>query len=370
MLAALLVILVLGIAIIVHEFGHLLFAKLFGVFVERFSVGFGPVLLSKKGKETEYALSLIPFGGYIKMADEDGDSALVDFKKSYGKKPIWQRFFILLAGPLFNFFLGALLFMATFVVIGVPVFDTTVGSVKAGSPAEFVGLKKGDKIITVETFKVFDDYGREMVRNEIKIDNWQTLEKSLFKKNGEEIGFIVLTFERGDHIIKVSMLPELIEDKDVFGHKISRYVIGVNAASPVLVKDYKKAFTAGISETINAVKMTAVGFWQIITGKLAVKDSLGGPIQIFRGGSDIYDEAGLAGLMIYAALININLGFLNLLPIPMLDGGYAPFLLMELIRGKPVSRRTREKIFGFGFAALILLMLATAYFDIMRLFNK
>jgi len=357
-------VLVIGVLIAVHEFGHFVFAKLFGVGVERFSIGFGPALFSKKMGETEYVLSLVPLGGYVKMAGEgDNDEKPVNSGKSFDKKPVWKRIVICLAGPVFNILFALVLIVFANLIYGIPTLTTKIGGVVAGSPAEKSGLVKGDIVIGVEIVTPVSGNGFTSV--------WKWEELTDFIKNNEKKELIFFVLPKGmPPAVEIHVVPELKDTKNLFGESEKRYVIGIQPADPVFIKDPVSAVPLGVNITSNMLKIVGLGFWKLMTGQLAVKDSLGGPILIGQAGSNAYSTAGFIGIMFFTAIFSINLGILNLLPIPMLDGGYIPFLLIEAVRGKPVSIKTREKFFRIGLAILLLIMAFAVFNDISRIFSK
>ena len=344
-------ILVLSFLIAFHEFGHFIFAKYFGVGVRVFSIGFGPKLLSKKIGETEYALSLLPLGGYVAMMGEDENESELALhpEKSFRSKHALKRILIVLAGPIFNLVLGFVLITSSYFIDGVPVITTKIGQVAKESPAEKAGILQGDKIIAA---------------NGVPVKNWQELVKFITDTNNQEIR---LTIERGGKVLNVMVSPNLINDKNIFGESVQRRIIGIGPAGMVMEHDAQKSFVAGKDQTQEASFLTILSIWKMITGKVSA-DNVGGPIMIVQI-IGMAADSGLGSVLLFAGLLSVNLFVLNLLPIPALDGGHLPFLFVEWIRGKPVNKKTRAISQGIGIALLVTLMLFAFYNDISRFFK-
>lgn len=358
-------ILAIGVLITVHEFGHFLFAKLFGVGVERFSVGFGRVLLSKRIGETEYALSAIPFGGYVKMVgenDNNNNEKPVDPEKSFDKKAVWKRIIICLAGPVFNFLMAFLLYTAAYFAYGIPMFTTQIGDVNKDSPAEKAGIATGDVVIGVGIVSPSQGEGFSPVRK------WEELAEFIRKNERKELRFLVLP-QGKPPAVEIQVVPELKETKNSFGENEKRFIIGIQPAEPVFIKDASKAVPSGALKTASTTYLLLAGIGKIFFGSVSASESIGGPIQIVQILGQIMGESGFMGVIFFSAFISLNLGIMNLLPIPMLDGGHIPFLLIEAVRGKPVSVKTRELLFRIGLAILLLIMIFAMFNDISRLFR-
>jgi regulator of sigma E protease len=345
-------ILVFAFLIFFHELGHFLFAKLFGVFVQKFSLGFGPVLISKKIGETEYALSAIPLGGYVKMYGENPDEEdLVEENlkhRAFSHKPLIQKTLIVFAGPLFNFILAVVLFSFIYMV-GFPHLLSTVGNVQKDMPAYSAGIKSGDKIIKI---------------NDKPIKYWDDLSKYI-KKHPDR----VLTFEieRNNEIITVSVKPKITESSNIFGEKIKVGLIGISPKGDVISVSYGffESLNKGMIKTYEMSKLMIVGIVKMIQ-RVIPANNIGGPIMIFQLAKTTADQ-GILSLLHFMAFISINLAILNLLPIPVLDGGHLFFYLIEAIRRKPVSAAFREKAQMVGIALILMLMFFAFYNDIMRI---
>ncbi len=350
---------VLGALIFVHELGHFLWAKLFRVKVLKFSLGFGPKIFGRKIGETEYILSALPLGGYVKMfgeGEEAEDCTLSPAQelRSFACKPVWQRFCIVAGGPLFNLLFAALLFFLIVVLYGMPepVDSTTIAGVRAGSPAATVGMKAGDEIVTIDSFEV---------------KGWEEIAERIKESRGGEVSIQV---RRGTEKLFFSLIPALEEDKNIFGEVIGkRYMIGISRSDEVVYRKVplSEALRSSVVVTWNWITLTVMGFVKIIQ-KVIPASEIGGPILIAQmAGKQM--EAGLLNFLHFMAIVSVNLGILNLLPIPILDGGHLVFLSMEGILRRPLSMRTMEIMQQVGLVLLGTFMVFVFYNDILRLFN-
>ena len=351
-------IIVLGLLIFVHEFGHFLFAKLFRVKVLKFSLGFGPKLIGKTYGETEYLISAFPLGGYVKMFGEnldEQDVAADDQHGSFAHKSVWKRFFIVLAGPVFNLLFALVLFCGLFIAIGVPDSkdSTTIGQVSQNSPAAHAGILVGDTIEQIN--------GRPM-------KGWLDVLSSVKDSGGKTL---TIQIKRGTEQIDVVVTPAIDNVKNVFGEITEkRYMIGVVKAEAVV---YEKvgvvtAIQAAFAQTWMYISLTVMGFVKIIQ-RVVPMSELGGPILIAQlAGQQM--AAGWIHLVFFMGLLSVNLGILNLLPIPVLDGGHLMFLSIEGVRRKPVSERVQIVAQQIGMALLGSLMLFVFYNDLFRIFSK
>lgn len=344
---------IMGLTFIVvfHELGHFIFAKIFGVTVERFSIGFGPILLSKKFRGTEYALSLIPLGGYVKMYGENGKSGKVADtpvppERSFTNKPPWQRMTIALAGPAFNLILGGVLIILVFAFYDNYMLTNKVGSVEEKSPAQTAGIAPGDKITNI---------------NGKKIKDWTGLTDALSSQSADKP--IELTVERKGQQLKIKTAPETIEATNEFGEKVKRRTIGVGAAEPVLVKKLTEKAEGAITISKQMIKIIVLSFVKLFQGKIPVKQ-LVGPVKMVKMGSEITNQDGTRGALLFLALVSFNLGIINLLPLPILDGGHIPFLIIEWVRKKPVSQKVQGIALTVGFILIIGLFLFVIFNDL------
>lgn len=345
-------IIVLGVLIFFHEFGHFLVARFFGVGVEKFSLGFGPRLIGKKVGITDYRISAIPLGGYVKMVGEEPDAEIdpEEIPLSFTHKHVAKRMLIVAAGPVFNILLAVIIFFGIFLSSGTFVLKPSVGSVKQGAPAFSAGLEKGDLIIAI---------------NESAINSWNEMAEIINGSKGKTIRLVV---RRGDSTRNFTIAPEQVTTKNIFGEDIQRYIIGITASGESYSKDLNlfQAFSESLLQTYRVTELMVVIIAKLITGDIST-DTLGGPIMIAQMAGDSA-KAGIGSLISFIALISINLAIINLLPIPVLDGGHLLFFSIEAIKGSPVSIKVREIAQQIGLFLLILLMILVFYNDISRIF--
>jgi regulator of sigma E protease len=343
---------VLGVLIFFHEFGHFLIARLFGVGVEKFSLGFGPRLIGKRVGITDYRLSLVPLGGYVKMVgeepDEDLDPQLMPL--SFTHKHVIKRILIVFAGPLFNMLLAVVIFFVIALISGILILKPTVGTIKEGSPAHAAGLQKGDRIAAIDG---------------VAISNWEQMADTIGRSNGRPLDISVV---RADGEIRLRAIPELITTRNMLGEEIKRYVIGISSAGEVYSKklNFFEAIFESFHQTYNIAELMVVIVAKLFTGDIAF-DTVGGPIMIAQMAGD-QAKAGASSLFQFIAVISVNLAVINLLPIPVLDGGHLLFFLIEAVKGRPVSVKVREIAQQVGMVLLIMLMILVFYNDITRLF--
>jgi len=344
------VIVLLGILIFVHELGHFLIAKWSGVGVLKFSLGFGPRLIGRKFGETEYLISIIPLGGYVKMMGESEEDELSpeDEERSFQKQPVLKRIGIVAAGPLFNFLFAILVFSIIY-SFGVPVLTSRIGDVQEGGAAFKAGIQKDDNILAID--------GKEISR-------WGELADVISKSNGKELNF---TIERNNKVHDIYIRPGLTKGKNIFGEEIESYKLGVIASSETVIERVNpfRAFLEGVAQTWWFTKLTYLTVVKIVQRVVSPKN-LGGPILIAQMSGE-YAKRGIIPFMFFMAILSINLGVLNLLPIPILDGGHLLFYLIELITGKEVNIKWREMAQQVGFFLLIMLMVFVFYNDIVRI---
>ena len=345
-------IIVLGVLIFFHEFGHFLIARLFGVGVEKFSLGFGPRLIGKKIGITDYRISAIPLGGYVKMVGEEPDAKIdpEQIPLSFTHKHVFKRMLIVAAGPVFNIFLAVAIFFGIFLFSGTFVLKPSVGSVKQGSPASAAGLEKGDLITAIDA---------------MQINSWDDMAEIINASKGQTIH---LTVRRGESDRNFEITPEQVATKNIFGEDVQRFIIGITASGESYSKDMNpfQAFTESLVQTYRVSELMVIIIAKLITGAIST-DTLGGPIMIAQMAGDSA-KAGIGSLISFIALISINLAIINLLPIPVLDGGHLLFFTIEAIKGRPVSIKIREIGQQIGLFILILLMILVFYNDITRIF--
>ncbi|OCC16039.1 Membrane-associated zinc metalloprotease [Dissulfuribacter thermophilus] len=344
-------ILVLSGLILVHELGHFLVARGFGVRVLKFSIGFGPRIFGIIKNGTDYCISLFPLGGFVKMLGEQPDEEVSpkDLPGSFSHRPVWQRALIVAAGPLSNFLFAWVVFFFILVLYGNPVLLPVIGEVTPDSPAMAAGLKPGDKILMI---------------NDIPIDTWEEVSEKI-KSMGERP--LKLVVERGGQQFSITVTPKINTVKNVFGEEVKVPLIGVTAAGNLRVENVNpiKGTLLAFERTWDLIALTVKGFLKIFERTVPLS-SLGGPILIAQMAGQ-QAELGLLNLFYFMALLSINLGFLNLLPIPVLDGGHLFFYLIEAVIGRPLTMRQMEFAQRIGFFILGTLMFIVFYNDILRL---
>lgn len=342
-------IVVLGVLIFVHELGHFIFAKLFKVGVEKFSLGFGPKLYGKKIGETEYLVSVFPLGGYVKMVGEniEGELCPDDRARSFAEKPPLQRIIIVAAGPVFNLIFAYLIFIVLFMV-GVPSATTKIGEVIAGKPAARAGIREGDLITSI---------------NGTQVSRWDDFAKAIAESKGKPV---VLQLMRDKTPLTFTMQPETRTAKNIFGDTVTSPIIGVVAAGETVTDRYGPvdAFVKGSLQTANVIRLTVLSIVKLVERAIPL-DTIGGPIMIAKMAGQ-QAAAGGVSYLAFMALLSVNLGILNLLPVPILDGGHLFFYLWELLFRKPVSMKAREIAQQVGLVLLIGLMVLAFYNDIAR----
>lgn len=334
---------VFGLLIIFHEFGHFVVAKLVGIKVNEFSLGFGPKLLTVTRGETTYNLRLVPLGGFVNMAgmDPNEETDEKDIERGFNKKTVWQRIAVIFSGPFMNFFLAALLFAVIFAFQGQPVASsgTGIGDVNPGYPAELAGLAAGDKIVAVDG---------------ITVDNWNDMARLINERPEKDISVLVL---RGDSQLLVEMKP--IRDVDGLGK------IGIYPAEEYVRVGLLQSISLGVQWTVTFTVVIMEFLSKMIFGQVPAE--LGGPVRIVNE-IGVAAQLGFIMLLKLAAILSLNLGLLNLFPIPALDGSRILFLVWEKIRKRPVDPVKENFIHLVGFAMLLLLMLIITYNDILQIF--
>ncbi|HKB26015.1 MAG TPA: RIP metalloprotease RseP [Methylomirabilota bacterium] len=438
---------VVGVLILIHELGHFLVARLTGVGVERFSIGFGPVLLRWRGKETEYCLSAIPMGGYVKMLGEEsplegGPTVTYDPAKAFALKPLWVRFLIVFAGPGMNFVLAALIFAVILATVGRPVWPAVVGRVAESGPAAAAGLRTGDLVTRVDgraisnwedlDQAIADSRGRPLtlsvdrggeartlsvtprkttVRDPIFRDPKEAWELgagprltpqigavnpgSPAEKAGLRTGDLVIavagqpvftpdelmqaiqkragqtfdvTLERDGRTQTVSVTAISVREKGPGGQETDIGRIGVGIVTKVVrYEPYGPLVAVGYGwvRTWDMTVLTLKAFWKLVSRQIE-SSNIGGPIQIATEAGRQAKE-GIGPLILFTAYISVNLAVLNLLPVPMLDGGHLFFFLIEAVLGRPLSLKKREAAQQLGFVLLMLLMVYALYNDLVRI---
>jgi regulator of sigma E protease len=345
---------VLGVLIFFHELGHFLAAKYFGVKVLKFSLGFGPKLIGKQVGETEYLISALPLGGYVKMLgenveEEDEPLSPEDEKKSFSNKHVAKRIGIVAAGPIFNLLLALIIFCGFYMVAGVHVMTPEIGQIREDSPASKGGLLKGDIIVSVD--------GKQT-------QNWPQIKRIIEGNTGQPVE---LTIKRGDEYHTVMVTPEISVSKNIFGEEIRSPLIGIVAAGTFEKVELGPvdAISEGFRKTWEIIELTCLTVVKLIQ-RVIPMETVGGPILIGQMTGQLAQENWIH-LIPFTAVISINLGILNLLPVPVLDGGFIVLLLIELAIGRPLHIKKRELLQKVGIFLLALLMVFVVYNDIKRL---
>ena len=349
-------IVVLGVLITIHEFGHFLACRLSGVNVEKFSIGFGPEILRVKRGVTEYVIALFPLGGYVKPAGESASEVAEHGARAgdYLSAPLLKRIFIVCAGVLMNYALALVLFTVIF-MIGRPVPGTTIGGFVDGYPAVESGLLKGDKINAIDGMPV---------------STWVEM-TGAFEKSSE--GGVDLTVSRPLENGEMSQLvlhvtPRVESVPDLFGKQVTVRRIGITPhpeANQFERFTFIPALKRGAETTWFLTWMTHKSIYYLILGKISVK-AISGPVGIISMTGDAA-KLGLPYLLQLTATLSVSLAVINLLPIPALDGGHLLFLLIEGIRRKKVSLEVQERVTQVGFAALLVLMVFLVYNDLVNI---
>lgn len=319
--------------VFIHELGHFIFAKRAGVKVHEFAVGMGPKIFSVK-KDTEYSIRALPLGGFCSMEGEDGES---NDPKAFGRKTILQRASILAAGPIFNIIFAAILLIPVCMYIGSP--TTTLNGVLPDSPAQKAGILKGDTIQKID--------GKE-------VNSWSDITTILGESKGNEVN---LTIDRKGETKDITLTPELNE---------GRYMVGIE---PAMEKGFFSSISRAITMTADMAMQMVQFVGQLITGTVpgGAGNAVAGPIGVISLVSDAA-KTGIMNLFYIGAVISLNLGILNLLPIPALDGGRLVVLGIEALRGgKKLDPNKEAMVHMVGFGMLMVLMVFVTYKDILRL---
>ncbi|MCK4411957.1 MAG: RIP metalloprotease RseP [Candidatus Eisenbacteria sp.] len=352
MLTMLAFILVIGIIIFVHELGHFLAAKSVGIRVETFSLGYPPKMIGKQVGETEYRVGWIPLGGYVKMAgmiDEsmDGGPSITGAPWEFQSKNTWQKLWVICAGVLMNLLLGVVLYTGIAVVKGLPEASgaAVVGGLTPGWPAEAAGLAPGDRIVAIAG---------------MAIENWDDLLEQIHPRAGQEIE---LVYERGEERHEVLLTPEA-HSVEVDGVSQEQGLIGIGPEIVFRRGDVGEVLFSGVYGTTNVIVLVATNVWKLITFKVSVRE-LGGPLIIAKMSGESA-RRGLVYLVSFIALISINIGCLNLLPIPALDGGQALIIICEGVARRQMPLRVRIALQQVGMVLILGLIVLIIVNDVQR----
>jgi regulator of sigma E protease len=322
--------------------------------VLKFSLGFGPRIAGKTIGITDYRLSAIPLGGYVKMVGDEPDAEILpeDIPLSFSHKPLFKRFLIVAAGPFSNMLLAVVIFFGLFLITGIPVLNPVVGKIDSDSPAAQAGIQMSDIVMAIDGQAIY---------------SWETMAGMIASSHGRDL---TLTLLREGQPLDVVVTPRSKPSKNLFGELVDRYVIGVMSSGDSRIRklSFVEALSESMAQTYKITELTALSIVKLIQGTVSTK-TLGGPIMIAEMAGQQAKE-GAASLIFFIALLSINLGILNFLPIPVLDGGHLFFFMLEAIIRRPLGIRIQQIAQQVGIAALVLLMIIVFYNDINRIFPR
>lgn len=354
MIAILAFVFVLGTAILFHELGHFAIAKMSGIRVFVFSIGFGPKIAGTSWKGTEYKLSLLPFGGYVKMAGEGpqdeaehDDRSLkisqeVPKDQRFDKKPFLTKSAVVMSGPLMNVVLAILLLMIIFSFSGIATITNTIAEVVPDKPAAQFGLQRGDQIIAI---------------NSLKINNAEEISQIINSSRNNPISLTVL---RNNETNEIEIIPEYDEEYD-------RAMIGITLEISLKKLSFFQSFKKSLQTTGEIIQLIIKGFLEMFTGKIPVE--LAGPLGIAQMAGEAA-QFGFINLLFFTSVINVFLGVMNLIPIPILDGGQVLLFAIEKIRNKPLSPEYIKILYLVGLSFIVMVFLFATYQDILRIFIR
>ncbi|MCD8174881.1 MAG: RIP metalloprotease RseP [Phascolarctobacterium sp.] len=338
MITILAAIFVFGVLVTVHEFGHFITAKMTGMRVDEFSIGFGPKIYQQKEGDTLYSLRIIPLGGYNKIAGMDPDDP--EGPNSFKSKTVPARMLVIISGVLMNFLLPVVLFSGIFMIKGIerPIDEPILGTVAENKAAFNAGLKVGDKILAI---------------NGISVNTWNDVVRTL-QQNGSKN--VTMTVVSSEEVKTYTMMPE-------YNKELDRALIGI---SPQFVRErigIVDSLKLGISYTKYVIIAMIDGLCKIITGKVPAE--VAGPLGVAQMAGEVA-EKGVLPLINFVAFLSINLGIINLLPLPALDGGHLVLIILEILRGKPLGRRAMKNIQTIGVVLILALTIFSTFKDITR----
>jgi regulator of sigma E protease len=355
--------LVLSIVVFIHELGHFLVARWCGVTVKTFSIGFGKEIFGfTDSKGTRWRFAWIPLGGYVKFLD-DANAASQPSTESLAKmtaaeqagafqtKPLWRRAAIVAAGPIANFLLAVAIYTGLNATIGIRTITPSIGEVIADMPAAAAGVQPGDVIKSIDgwTIEGFEDVQR------------------IVSVNGDRK--LMFGIDRDGKMLQIEITPQVQDENDTFGGTFRRGLIGVKPSMAPNAIETKRvglleALRLGARQTYTNISQTVQGIGDMITGRQS-PDQMGGPILIAQVTGRVA-ELGAVAMLSWIAFVSANIGFLNLLPIPVLDGGHLLFYAIEAVRRRPLSQRMQEIGFQIGIALVLMLMVYVSFNDILR----
>jgi regulator of sigma E protease len=343
---------VLGPLVFIHELGHYLVGRWCGIRAETFSIGFGREVLGWTDKRgTRWKVGWMPLGGYVQFAgDEDAMStphavSSSEPEGSFASAALWKRSATVAAGPAANFLLAILILAGFALAFGRPETPPVVGGVQPGSAAAAAGLAIGDRIVSID--------GRAM-------DTFIDIPMAVIHRAGETMELVV---ERGGERSMLTVTPRLATETDNFGNRIERGLLGITSGEPVVREvSLIEAPLVGAEQAWAITRQMAEVIWQLVTGRRGIED-LGGPLKIADSAGE-QASLGILAFVSFVAMISLNLGFVNLLPMPMLDGGHLLFNAIEAVRRRPVSIATQQIAYRAGFAVLATLMIVVTFNDL------
>ena len=338
---------VLSVLIIVHEWGHFITAKMLGVDVEEFALGFGPTLFSKRFHGTNYMLKLFPLGGYVRMLGDERQKCTGRPQEFYSKSP-GARALIVLNGPVVNFLLAYISFVFVF-MLGYPDLSPKIGKLIDGYPAQTAHLEIGDQILRV---------------NDQRIESWSDIQKNVVSSKGQELQVVFL---RNKQEMTATIVPKVERRKNIFGQSQEVSLIGIVPMEEFVALKYNFTTSAGkaFEKLVEITTMTCKAIYFMLTGSMSAKENVTGPIGIFYI-IKAAAELGFANLLYIVGVISASLAIFNLLPIIPLDGGHLFLLGVEKIRGNMLQPKVEEYVARFGFTLIMLLALFVFYSDFSR----
>ena len=354
MLTILSFVVVLGVIIFVHELGHFLAAKSVGIRVEAFSLGYPPTAIGKQVGETDYRLGWIPFGGYVKMAgmiDEglEGESSLTGAPWEFASKNTWQKLWVITAGVLMNLLLAVLIYTGITAVRGVAEPDMTfIGNVSSGDPAAEAGLQAGDRILVI---------------NGVTVGNWDEMVAEIYAQPEQEL---LISYERDGEPYDVA-LTSLCRMAEVDGEIAEVGLIGINPQLTYRPATPGEITTSGFLGTAWVVKMVWMSITMLVSGDASIRD-LGGPMLIAKMSGESARQ-GMTAFLGFIAFVSVNIGCLNLLPIPALDGGHVLIILTEGVIRRELPVRFKLALQQVGMVALFALIVFIIINDAERIFG-
>ncbi|HEY7670349.1 MAG TPA: RIP metalloprotease RseP [Hyphomicrobium sp.] len=358
---------VLSIVVFVHEYGHFIVARWCGVTVKTFSIGFGREIFGfTDRKGTRWRFAWIPLGGYVKFLDDENAASQpsrealerlspTERAGAFQAKPLWQRAAVVAAGPMANFVLAVAIYTAVNLAVGVRTIAPRIGEVMPGMPAAEAGLKPGDVITSVDGWS---------------IEGFEDIQRIVSVNGGRRL---VVGIDRDGQKMELAVTPKTEEQPDAFGGKFRRGLIGVTPSRAPEAVEAKKvgpleALRLGVRETYTNVAQTLQGIGDIIARRQGA-DQMGGPILMAEVTAKVA-ELGIEPMLRWIAFISANIGFLNLLPIPVLDGGHLLFYGIEAVRRRPLSQRMQEIGFQIGIALVLMLMVYVNLNDLLRVWRR